>query len=487
MTIHINFSSFRFKIIVTLILVVMVASFTSFYIYNFTLSKKIYAHAEKDITSFLYFFRDQIISFHDGRTIKPSLQELAKSRTVINAILIDSVDQIVYPANVKLTAKDSADLSGLSSMKEDITLKTYQIGRNHYTRAFVRFNNGPTCYACHSPNTKILGYVLMDFSLHESESTLLYTRNFSLFFTLLMLGLIISFVMYMHFRFIKKSLANFKSTIKVINDGNLSGRVHIPESKELGDLGKNFNTMVENFQRAQFELQKYHRQEIQDKQKLASIGEMSARLAHEIRNPITGIANAVEIIIDESNDESHKPILEEIQRQANRVNKAISNLLNYSRTKELNLQEGDVNEIIKSVVFFLKSQANQKVINFRAELDETLPAFRFDSEQLENVLLNLGMNAVHSVSDQGEILYKTHYDSLNKLAYISVKDTGHGIPEDKIPVIFNPFFTMKTEGTGLGLAIAKEIVEMHRGEIRVTNNEDQGCTFHISLPLDLND
>lgn len=487
MTIHINLSSFRLKIIVTLILVVMVASFASFYLYNYTLSKKIYAHAEKDITSFLYFFRDQIISFHDGRTIRPSLQELAKSKTVINAILIDSVDQIVYPSNVKLTARDSADLSSLSSIKEDITLKTYQIGKKHYTRAFVRFNNGPTCYGCHSPQTKTLGYVLMDFSLHESENTLLYTRNFSLLFTLLMLGLIISFVMYMHFRFIKKSLANFKTTIGVINEGNLSGRVHIPESKELGDLGKNFNTMVDNFQRTQNELLKYHRKEIQDKQKLASIGEMSARLAHEIRNPITGIANAVEIIIDESKDESHRPILEEIQRQANRVNKAISNLLNYSRTKELNLQEGDVNEIIKSVVFFLKSQVNRKVIHFYTELDESLPVFRFDSEQIENVLLNLGMNAVHAVSDEGDIFYKTYFDAVNKMLHISVKDTGQGIPEDKIPAIFNPFFTMRTEGTGLGLAIAKEIVEMHRGEIRVTNNADQGCTFYISLPLDLND
>ena len=487
MTIQINLSSFRFKIIITLILVVAIASFASLYFYNYTLSKKIYKNAEQDIHTFLYFFRDQIISIHDGRTIKPSLQELTNSKAVIKSYLVDKEGKVIYPADPQLTTKDSLDLQGLSSMNEDIALKNYQIGRDHFSRAFIRFDNAPACYACHSPETKTLGYVILDFSMHQSEDTFLYTRNFSLFFTLLMITVIIAFVMIMHYRFIKKSLANFKSTIQIINEGNLSGRVRIPESKELGELGKNFNTMIENFQQAQEELQRYHRKEIQDKQKLASIGEMSARLAHEIRNPITGIANAVEIIIDESKDEANKPVLEEIQRQANRVNKAISNLLNYSRSKDLNIQEGEINEIIKSVVFFLNNQVHHKAIRIHVDLDNAMPLIRFDPEQIENVLLNLGMNALQTITNEGEITFRTAFDTLNNKAMIYVSDTGAGIPEDKISMIFNPFFTMRTEGTGLGLAIAKEIVEMHNGQIAVTNNPQQGCTFQISLPLGLID
>jgi signal transduction histidine kinase len=262
--------------------------------------------------------------------------------------------------------------------------------------------------------------------------------------------------------------------------------VKIPESKELGDLGKNFNTMIENFQKAQEELQRYHRKEIQDRQKLASIGEMSARLAHEIRNPITGIANAVEIIIDESRDEANKSVLEEIQRQANRVNKAISNLLNYSRSKELNVQESDLNEIIKSVVFFLNNQAHKQEIRITAELDNDLSPFRFDPEQMENVMLNLGMNALQTIQDEGEITFRTLFEPPDNTVKIFVSDTGSGIPEDKISEIFNPFFTLKTEGTGLGLAIARDIVEMHSGQITVSNNQEKGCTFQISLPLNPN-
>ena len=116
MTIQINLSSFRFKIILTLILVVAVASFASLYFYNYTLSEKIYRNAKQDINSFLYFFRDQIISIHDGRTIKPSLQELNKSESVINSLLIDPQGKILFPANPVLTNQDSVDLLLLPEM-----------------------------------------------------------------------------------------------------------------------------------------------------------------------------------------------------------------------------------------------------------------------------------------------------------------------------------------------------------------------------------
>ena len=211
---------------------------------------------------------------------------------------------------------------------------------------------------------------------------------------------------------------------------------------------------------------------------------MSARLAHEIRNPITGIANAVEIIIEETRDTENKPVLEEIRRQANRVNKAVSNLLNYSRSRELHLQEGDINEIIKSVVFFLSNQDIDKKINLILELGDNVPPFNFDTEQVENVLLNLGMNAIQASETNNTIAYTTLFLEGERKILVAVSDSGTGIPEDKFQDIFKPFYTTRTQGTGLGLAIAKEIIEMHLGEIKVENNLDKGCTFTITLPAD---
>lgn len=433
--------------------------------------------------SFLYFFRDQIISIHDGKTIKPSLNEIVKGESILGAYLFNDKGELLYSPTEKSILNDSLNFEVLSLLKEDISFNTVSKGTQHFSRASIRFSNSPSCYFCHSSEQKTLGYVVLDFSLHQYEDTIAYTRNFGIFFTALMLTLILIFVLIMHYRFIKKSLSEFKTTINVINSGNLDGRVKIPESKELGELGESFNMMIDQFQHAQQELQHYHQQELSNKQKFASIGEMSARLAHEIRNPITGIANAVEIIIEETENEQNKTVLEEIRRQANRVSKAISNLLNYSRTKELNLQEANINEIIKSVIFFLKNQVNQKSINFRANLGENMPLFKFDVEKIENVLLNLGMNAIQTIAVEGEIIITSDLDHVEGKVLISFKDNGKGIPEDKITEIFNPFFTLRTEGTGLGLAIVKEIVEMHNGEVIAYNNADKGCTFIVSLPL----
>jgi signal transduction histidine kinase len=445
----------------------------------------VYKNAENDISSYLHFFRDQIIAIHDGRTIRPSLQELAKSESIMGAYLFDPQGTILYPPGMTELRNNNFDFNELSTREDDITMQTYKLGDVHFSRAAIRFSNQPACYNCHSPDKSILGYVVLDFSMHKYEDTAVLTRNFGLFFTLIMVSLIIMFVMIMHYKFIKKSLADFKTTINIINNGNLEGRVKIPESKELGELGRSFNTMVDQFQHTQEELQQYHEEELKNKQKLASIGEMSARLAHEIRNPVTGIGNAIEIIIEETEDNQYKPVLEEIRRQANRVNKAISNLLNYSRSKDLNMQECEINEIIQSVVFFLNNQAVSKKIYFQVDLGKDVPLFRFDPEQIENVLLNLGMNAIQTIGNEGIIEISSTFDPRRKRVCVSVKDNGKGIPEDKIKDIFNPFFTMRTEGTGLGLAIAKEIIEMHHGEISAENNPDKGCTFHISLPISI--
>jgi signal transduction histidine kinase len=240
---------------------------------------------------------------------------------------------------------------------------------------------------------------------------------------------------------------------------------------------------MDSFEKAQKELQLYHQRELQNSQKLATIGEMSARIAHEIRNPITGISQALEIIVADAKHSEHKPILEEIQRQANRVNQAISNMLKFSRSKDIFLEPGDVNEVIKSLVFFLEHQAHDKIVNITMDLQEDIPAIAFDHELVENVLLNLSYNAIQSIGENGQVNFTTQYDLSKKNVVISVKDNGSGIPAEIGKEIFKPFYTTRTKGTGLGLAISKDIIEKHKGNLWYKNNIDAGCTFFISLPV----
>ncbi|MFZ4704942.1 MAG: sensor histidine kinase [Bacteroidales bacterium] len=410
------------------------------------------------------------------------LKNIEKDKEVIKTYLVNNKSKVIYPKDYTSLCADTANFGELYSQTKNISIKSYNKESNPYYRIFIRMQNSPSCNSCHISTQKNLGMIVMDISDNKTQGIIELARHFSVYYTLSILLTLFLLVAYLHYKYIRKSLNQFRSAINLINQGNLTKRLAIPEVQELGNLGKDFNKMVDTFEKAQTELHIYHQKELHSSQKLATIGEMSARIAHEIRNPITGIARAMEIIIADMKDSDNKPILEEIQRQANRVNQAVSNLLKYSRSKDLNLEVGDINKIIKSLVFFLRNQAHDKVINFELILVEDLPNVTIDSELFENVLMNLSFNAIEAIPENGKIIYETLFDSLKKCIIISVSDNGSGIPAEIGAEVFKPFYTTRTKGTGLGLAISKDIIEKHKGELWYENNVDIGCTFFISLP-----
>lgn len=457
----------------------------AFTVYNISLKDKLIMNTE-EIIEHMNLLRDQYyfsIRQHDGTIIRPLLKNMELNKDILKTYLVNAKSQVVYPGNYRALIKDTGIFTKLFKQNKDITIKTYQKDSIPFNRIFIRMQNTPSCYSCHNPAQKTLGLIILDLSNPGMERIVSYTWKFSFFYTFFLLFGIFSLVAFLHYRFIRSSLSHFRSTITKINKGSLEIRLAIPEVRELGNLGKSFNEMLDTFEKTQRELFIFHQKELQNSQKLATIGEMSARIAHEIRNPITGIARAMEIIIADTKDDHNKPILEEIQRQANRVEQAISNLLRYSRSKDIRLYEGDVNEMIKSMIFFLRHQAHDKTINFKLDLQDEIPAMLFDHELLENVLLNISFNAIKAITENGTITYKTEYDKAKRILIIAVRDDGTGISTEAQDDIFTPFFTTHTNGTGLGLAISKDIIEKHNGKIWFENNEGAGCTFFISLPV----
>ena len=477
--------SFRVIIIVTILFVVTLFSVCSFAIFNMFLKEKLAKNTEQNYSQ-MNLLRDQYyftISHHDGRIIKSMLDSFEKDPNVLETYIVHPDLKIVYPADHISLIKDTAEFRKLFNSGRDITIKTYNDGSRPFFRVFINMRNAPSCYACHAPSQQNLGLIVMDLANDGSGSIISLTRRFGFYYTLFILFGIFALVGVLHVKYIKKSLNQFRSTIRMINQGNLDMRLAIPEVQELGTLGKDFNEMVGNFERTQRELQQYHQKELQTTQNLATIGEMSARIAHEIRNPVTGISRALEIIMADMKDSENKPILEEIQRQANRVNQAISNLLKFSRSKDIQPEPADINLVIKSLVFFMQNQAHEKNIEFNTVLQPETPILSFDRELIENVLLNLCFNAIESIPENGTITFKTRYDQLRNRVIISVADNGTGIPEETGKSIFKPFFTTRTKGTGLGLAISRDIIDKHEGDIWYENNNGPGCTFYIWLPV----
>ncbi|MBK3515886.1 sensor histidine kinase [Carboxylicivirga marina] len=481
---RLNKFSFRVKITIPLILIIGTLSYVSFRLYTKYIQQEIYENVEHHVSTSIELLQEPYlytIKQYSGSIIKTLMDDMEDNEHVMDVSLlrpeefIDCGDEIIVVDSV---------FNRFESLQahSNICVESYYDLKEPFSRMVIKLDNSPSCVECHLQSIKTLGYIAIDYSLSEAEESLFVVQRFSIFFTVLMIGVIVLIVIFMHYKFVRTSLVSFHRLMKGVNNGDLTQRLAIPKSKELGELGANFNEMLDNFQNTQNELLQMHKNELRTTRRLATLGEMSARLAHEIRNPLTGIANAIEVIVnDETSCGGNKQILEEIQRQTVRVNGAITNLLKYSRESEVRLKENDINELIKSIVFFLSNQKRDNQVDFKLDLGDDIPLLLFDYDQLENVLTNLGINATQAIESTGEVVYSTRYDSVAGKLKIKVLDTGKGIPEDVIAKVFNPFYTTRSKGTGLGLAIAKEIINKHGGKISVKNNKGLGCTFIITL------
>jgi signal transduction histidine kinase len=222
--------------------------------------------------------------------------------------------------------------------------------------------------------------------------------------------------------------------------------------------------------------------------KMATLGEMAANIAHEIRNPLTSIKMRLYTLQDQiqhnhSANEDATIIGEEIERMENTV----KNFLDFSRLPEPSLQRGDIHQTIDSIINFILPKAKSQEVEIKKDFRATSSELNIDKEQMRQVFLNIMLNAIEAMPKGGVLEIKTQdaYDGKIKDAVqIVIKDSGVGIAAENQKKLFEPFFTTKTEGTGLGLFISKKIVHMHKGIIDVASQEGQGATFTIALPLE---
>lgn len=250
---------------------------------------------------------------------------------------------------------------------------------------------------------------------------------------------------------------------------------------EFGEVANSFNEMADSL--------KKQMQEMQRTEQLRICGEMAAGLAHEIRNPLAGMKVSIEVLLSELEIEDRdKDVLLKVIEQIRYIEQMMKNLLNYARPVAAQPVRFNVNKTLEKTIYFMEkhpsfvSGASHKKQLIR-ELDDTLPEIFGDPQQLQQVFLNLLLNAADSVPDGGMITVLTHHDKKAKTVSIVLRDTGKGIPVELMEKIFQPFFTTKGKGTGLGLAVSKRIVEEHGGNISVFNNITGGVTFSITLPV----
>lgn len=233
------------------------------------------------------------------------------------------------------------------------------------------------------------------------------------------------------------------------------------------------------------ELKKYE-EEAKRAERLSTLGNLAAGVAHEIRNPLNAISIAAQRLknefVPEKDKEQYANFTQTILKEIKRLDQTINQFLSLAKAQKLNLVSTDIGSFVSEVVSLMEIEAKEKGIIIEKEIEDNFQ-IRMDREEMKKALVNIILNGIQAISSGGKINISGSLDNSGREYIIKVKDTGPGISEENLSKIFQPYFTTKEKGTGLGLAIAYRIINDHKGKIEVESRAGKGTTFTVRLPV----
>lgn len=317
--------------------------------------------------------------------------------------------------------------------------------------------------------------VLRSLEIHDVEWILIAVVSSAIFLSFVLLSALLVLI--------ERPLEELMETIARVRRGDLSARVAFAKrDDDIGHLGRQFNEMTETLEQNRAEIEELHNREMFRAEHLATLGELAAGLAHEIRNPLAGIAGVVDVMGKELPATSpSRAVIGDVQKEVLHIQAILNDLLSYARPRPPAFHASDLNTTLEQAVLLARQQILTKPIKITFEPIEDLPKVVHDPALIQQVVLNLLLNGIQAISGQGEV--RVSLSREGDEVVIEVSDTGRGISQDALPRIFKPFFTTRREGTGLGLSLAKGIVQAHGGRIEVTSTPGKGSQFKFWLHI----
>lgn len=315
---------------------------------------------------------------------------------------------------------------------------------------------------------------------------------------------ILLILMYITTSTIVGPLRKMVTATKQIARGDLNHKVDINLEDEIGELAQSFNQMTENLKSANRKLVQWGKtlekrveertkelKETQDSliqsEKLASLGKMAAGIAHEINNPLTSILINTHLMLEKTGE--NNPFHENLSLVADetaRCSSIVKGLLEFSRQNPPQKDFTDLNALLENTINLVKNQVSFQNIDITQKLSADLPQIQVDPGQIKQVSLNLLVNAAEAMPEGGKLFVKSEFISSGQTIRITFQDTGHGIPENQIHKLFDPFYTTKSSGTGLGLAVSYGILQQHHADINVESTPGKGSVFILDFPISEN-
>ena len=411
-------------------------------------------------------------------------------------------------------------ITALPLQRMDLSWRTQILHRPDGSRSLdmvTPISNEPSCSQaeCHAhpASTKVLGLLDVRVSLAPVDAELKTMQMRVLLRVLIEIGLIGLFTILFTRRFVARPILQLVESAQAISQMDLERPVRVVDgSEEISRLARAFETMRERLRAAHAEILKFTQtledkvaersrqlqtaqQKLQNSDRLASLGTLAASVAHEINNPVAGVLNLSMLMQRILKDDGIPPgrvpefrkYLAQVINETSRVGHIVSDLLSFSRRGKPQRSPADLNRLVRTTVSLADHKLKLANVALELHLAHELPALHCDSGQIQQVILNLVLNAAESMQAHGSgtVTVSTAAGEDGQSVRLGVGDTGEGIPPEILPRIFDPFFTTKSDGkgVGLGLAVSYGIVQSHGGEIEVQSKPGAGTVFTVTLPL----
>ena len=365
--------------------------------------------------------------------------------------------------------------------------------------------NEPDCYSAschvHPPEQKVLGVLDIDVSLlpideqiRAAEAKLLVTGASSVF----ALALLIKFLMS---RFLNQPLRTLIAGTHRVAQGDLDFQIPIRSEDEIGVLASSFNQMTRDLKLAKTSLTEWGnrleqlvseraqelanaQQQLIRSEKLASLGKLSAGVAHEINNPLTGILTFSQLLMEQfPPDTQEHQDLKVVVQETIRCRNIVRGLLEFARQSTPEKRPVDIKELLQEVLQLVENQQLFQNIQVTKSIDQHIPDVMADRDQLKQVIFNIVVNAAEAMSGSGALQITAEWVESKSQVALHFRDSGPGIEGESLNKLFDPFFTTKEMGTGLGLAISYGIIKAHRGNIEIESKVGEGAHVMITLPV----
>ena len=510
-----------------LLLVVLVTVFGIHTIYNIrsiesNLTDTVYASAAQASDLIVRSTRHGMLRNHK-EDVRHIIRTLGNEPGFVDINIYDKSGTIIFSTDSTSTATKvdlqaeaciicHASDSPLVSVPTTSRMRVYEAEHDGRILGLINpIRNEPECYNApchaHTPEQTVLGVLDVKMSLASVDARVARARREALISALIMTLLVCGISGWFIYRVVRKPFRALRRGMDTIAAGDLDAHIELQTADEIGDLARAFNTMAGDLQVARDELHEWA-QTLEDRvdekteelklaqsqivhmEKMASLGKLSASVAHEINNPLFGILTYSKLLLrdlgpDENDDEDRATMrkhLSVIHAESSRCGDIVKGLLDFARQRGGEFQESQLTDIIERTVILLRHHFEMAQITVHQKLDAEDDTLRCDAKQIQQAIVAPCINAVEAMPAGGSLTITT--SGTEDEVVIEIKDTGIGMPESVRMRVFEPFFTTKEgeAGLGLGLAVTYGIVQRHSGRIDIESETEKGTLFRITLP-----